>query len=75
MLVGVGGGHEIFGIAAVGYEGFTGFEDFVVVQTIEDVAQAVEHGAIGRGGLLHILSKQGEHFGFGGRGGDLVGRF
>ena len=75
LFVGIGSGHEIFGIAAFGYKGFAGFEDFVVVQTIEDVAQAVENGTIGRCGLLHIPAKLGKNFGFGGGCGDLVGRF
>ena len=75
LFVGIGSGHEIFGIAAFGYKGFASFEDFVVVQTIEDVAQAVENGTIGRCGLLHIPAKLGKNFGFGGGCGDLVGRF
>ena len=45
------------------------------MQTIEDVAQAVENGTIGRCGLLHIPAKLGKNFGFGGGCGDLVGRF
>ena len=75
LFVGIGSGHELFGIAAFGYEGFAGFEDFVVVQTIEDIAQAIEDGTIGRCGLLHILAKLGKNFGFGGGCGDLFGRF
>jgi hypothetical protein len=75
LFVGIDRGDEIFGFTALGHKGFAGFADFVVVQPIENVAQAIEDGAIGGFGLLHILPQEREHFGLGGGGRDLFGRF